>query len=352
MLKKSLLLAALLMLTIGATIHAQDVKRLKIVASFTILEDVVKNIVGDSADVDTLVPVDADPHAYTPTPSDLAKISDADVVFVNGALLEQGLLKTIESSAKMVVPVSECVDILPFGSAAQTPVTPEPTDTSDSTAQRCASHVSELDKLGVTALSYPVAPLGQLYAINCTAGSGESQDGNCDPHVWFNPYNVELWALTIRDTLSALNPDRADMYAIFAHAYVVQLEMLKKSLNAQVDQLAPEKRVLVTDHDALGYFAATFGFKIVGMVVPSTSTDAEPSAQQIAGLIDTIKAQHVPAVFAGVSVNPALAQQVADEAGAHFYTLYTESLTESSGKAPTYIDMMNTDMQTIVKSLQ
>ena len=115
--------------------------------------------------------------------------------------------------------------------------------------------------------------------------------------------------------------------------------------------MADDKRVLVTDHDALGYFADTYGFQIVGMVVPSVSTDAEPSAQQIAQLIDVIRAQHVPAIFAGVSVNPALSQQVADEAGAHFYTLYTESLTDSGGKAPTYIDLMNTDMQTIVASL-
>ncbi|MEO8395223.1 MAG: metal ABC transporter substrate-binding protein, partial [Chloroflexota bacterium] len=298
-------------------------------------------------------PVDADPHAYTPTPSDLAKISDADVVFVNGALLEQGLLKTIESSAKLVVPVSECVEILPFGDAQPVPDAATP-DASDPTAQRCASHVSELDKLGITQPSYQVAPLGQLYAINCVAGAGdgESEAGNCDPHVWFNPYNVDLWALMIRDTLSALNPDRADMYAVFAHSYNVQIELLKSALDKEIATLPPEKRVLVTDHDALGYFAATYGFKVVGMVVPSVSTDAEPSAQQIAALIDIIREQHVPAVFAGVSVNPALAQQVADEAGAQFYTLYTESLTDVNGAALGYGDLMDTDMRTIVEALR
>ena len=121
MLRKSLVLVVLLMLTVGMFVHAQHTKRLKVVASFTILEDVARNVAGDAADVDTLVPTDADPHEYTPTPSDLAKISDADVVFVNGALLEQGLLKTIESSATQVVPVSECVEILPFGDAQPAP---------------------------------------------------------------------------------------------------------------------------------------------------------------------------------------------------------------------------------------
>src|SRR4051812_19957562 len=162
------------MLTVAISVHAQDAKRLKIVASFTILADVVRNMVGDTADVDTLVPPDADPHSYTPTPSDLAKISDADVVFVNGALLEQGLLKTIESSAKQVVTVSECVEILPFGDTQPSPaaMTPNP---SDPTAQRCAGYVSELDALGVAQPSYPVAPLGRLYAINCVAGAGDSE---------------------------------------------------------------------------------------------------------------------------------------------------------------------------------
>jgi ABC-type Zn uptake system ZnuABC Zn-binding protein ZnuA len=350
LLKKSLLLVALLMLTVGITVHAQEAKRLKVVASFTILADVVKNVAGDAADVDTLVPADADPHPYTPTPSDLAKISDADVVFVNGALLEQGLLKTIETSAKMVVLASECVEILPFGDAPP-PVATTP-DASDLSAQRCASHVSELDALGAVQPSYPVAPLGPLYAINCVAGAGDSEDGNCDPHVWFNPYNIELWTLMIRDSLSDFDPANADTYKANAAAYFEQLQMLSSDLQTELATLPAEKRILVTDHDALGYFAETYGFQIVGMVVPSVSTDAEPSAQQIAGLIDVIRAQHVPAIYAGVSVNPALSQQVANEAGAHFYTLYTESLTESSGKAPTYIDMMRTDMQTIVESLQ
>ena len=347
MLKKSLLLVALLMLTAAVSVDAQPA-RLKVVASFTILEDVVKNVAGDAADVDTLIPPDADPHEYTPTPSDLAKISDADVIFVNGALLEQGLLKTIESTAKLVVPVSECVEILPFGNAPQPAATPAVAD--DVNNRRCAENVGELDALGVVQPSYPVNPLGQLYEINCVAGG--AGDGNCDPHVWFNPYNIELWTLTIRDTLSQLDPANADTYKANAAAYLTQLQTLQHDLNVDLANLPDEKRVLVTDHDALGYFAATFGFKIVGMVVPSVSTDAEPSAQQIAQLIDTIKAQHVPAIYAGVSVNPALSQQVADEAGAHFYTLYTESLTDSSGKAPTYIDLMNTDMQTIVESLQ
>ncbi|MBI1257771.1 MAG: hypothetical protein GC204_09905 [Chloroflexi bacterium] len=349
MIRKSLLLVTLLMLTIGLAVHAQDSQRLKVVASFTILEDVVKNVAGDAADVDTLVPPDADPHEYTPTPSDLAKISDADVVFVNGALLEQGLLKTIESSAKQVISASQCVEILPFGDVQPAPAaTP---DASDPTAQRCAANVAALATVNAIQPLYPVTPLGQLYAIDCVAGAGDSEDGNCDPHVWFNPYNVELWTLMIRDTLSDYDPANADTYKANAAAYLTQLETLRLALASELTKLPADQRVLVTDHDALGYFADTFGFQIVGMVVPSTSTDAEPSAQQIAGLIDTIRAQHVTAVFAGVSVNPALSQQVADEAGAHFYTLYTESLTDSSGAAPTYIDLMNTDMQTIVGAL-
>ena len=346
LIKKSLSLVVALLIA-AISVHAQDAQRLKVVASFTILEDVVRNVAGDAADVDVLVPADTDPHAYTPTPSDLAKISDADVVFVNGALLEQGLLKTIESSAKRIVPVSQCVAILPFGDSLPTPV---PLASDPENMHRCAQNLGELETLGAVQPNYPIAPLGQLYQLNCVAGG--DGEGNCDPHVWFNPYNVELWTLYIRDSMIRLDPANGSSYKANAANYLAQVEQMSADVSTQASQLAPEKRVLVTDHDALGYFADTYGFQIIGMVVPSVSTDAEPSAQQIAALIDTIKTQHVTAVFAGVSVNPALSQQVADEAGAHFYTLYTESLTDDSGKAPTYLDLMRTNMQTIADSLR
>ncbi len=346
MIRKALLLAFVLLLA-SASVHAQG-KRLQVVASFTILADVAQNVAGDAADVTTLIPSDADPHAYTPTPGDLAKVADADVVLIDGAQFEQGLLKTISSvmGDKAPVAASDCVEILAFGQSAPSAEATAIPD--DPMAQRCDENVGELDTLGAAPPTY--ATLGRLYAINCTVTPG-AEDGNCDPHVWFNPYNVELWTLNIRDTLSALDPANADTYQHNATAYLDQIETMKQDVAAQIETLPVERRVLVTDHDALGYLAATYDFQVVGLVVPSVSTLAESSAADIAQLIDTIRAQHVPAVFAGVTVNPALSQQVADEAGARFYTLYAESLTAKDGAAPTYLDFMRYNVQTIVDAL-
>jgi ABC-type Zn uptake system ZnuABC Zn-binding protein ZnuA len=342
--KLALLLAVLL---IAVSVHAQE-SRLRVVASFSILADVARNVAGDAADVATLVPPDADPHAYTPAPTDLAAVADADVVLINGAQFEQGLLTTVASVMGDKVPVvaSTCVEILPFGAAPL--YEPAAPIVDDASAQRCAAHVGELDAVGAPAPDYPT--LGRLYALNCTVSAGEEQ-GGCDPHVWFNPYNVELWTLTIRDTLSVLDPANADVYAHNAAAYIDQVEAMRQATSEQVTALPDAQRELITDHEALGYFAATYQFRVVGVVVPSLSTLAEPSAQEIAALIDTIRAEHDPAIFAGSTVSPTLSRQVADEAGAQFYTLYAESLGAADGPAATYLDFMRYNVQTVVEAL-
>lgn len=345
MIRKPILLVLLLSLLVAIGVQAQT-SRLRVIASFSILADVARNVAGDAADVTSLIPAGADPHAYSPTPSDLAAVSDADLILINGAQFEQGLLKTIESvlGDKQPVVASTCVEILPFGDAQPAPPIPDEAD-----ASYCANHFNELAAFGAAYPFYSVASLGHLFAIDCTAG--ESGEGNCDPHVWFNPYNVQLWALFIRDTLSELDPANAGVYQQNAGAYITQVESLKGEVSAQIASLPEDRRVLVTDHDALGYFASTFGFRVVGLVVPSVSTVAEASAQEIAQLIDTIRTQHVPAVFAGATVSPTLSQQVADEAGAQFYTLYAESLTDG-GDAPTYLDFLRYNVTTIVGALK
>lgn len=348
--KKSLVLFVLL-IVVPVSAFAQD--RLQVVASFSILADVAQNVAGDAADISTLIPPDADPHAYTPTPSDLAKVADADVMLINGALAEAGLLKTVESALgdKTPVVVSSCVEILPFGDA--------PADAEAAPAESpCDAPAAELAALGEQ--HPPYQTLGRLDWLHCDGGEDhaheeegdhEHEEGNCDPHVWFDPYNVELWTLSIRDTLSGLDPANAATYAANAAAYIAQLQALRGEVAAQIDTLPEERRVLVTDHDALGYFAAAYDFQIVGLVVPSVSTVAEPSAAQTAALIDTIRGQGVRAIFAGVTVSPTLSQQVADEAGAQFYTLYTESLSEAGGSAPTYLDFMRYNVTIIVNAL-
>lgn len=339
--RKALVLIVLLsvmMLSFSAPVVAQS-DRLQIIATHTILADVAANIAGDSADVASLMPVNTDPHTFTPTPADLARLSEADVVFVNGAFFEEGLLETIENVSEQVniVESSANVPILPFAGGHEHHADEEETDES----------------------------LGILSQIDCTAGhthdheheeeaAGEEhahEEGGCDPHVWWDIDNVMLWAGTIRDTLSELDPANAETYAANADSYIAQLEALHNELTAQIETIPAEQRILVTDHDSLGYFAHAYGFEIVGVVVPGGSTSAEAGAAEIGALIDLIREEGVTAVFVGTTVNPVMSEQIAGEAGAQIATLYTDSLSAPEESAGTYLDFMRYNVETIVNAL-
>ena len=413
----------LMLLMMGSTVRAQD-DPLQIVASHSILADVVQQVAGDAAEVSSLLPRDADPHTYTPSPRELVSLAEADVVFVNGANFEEGLSEAIENAAEEIniVAASECVQILPIGQAAE--------DMGEShIAGPCEVHYAEA---GITPVD---DALGLLIDLDCEGDHDHDEDedgdhdhdedeegdhdhedeegdhdhaededgdhdhaededgdhdhdededgdhdhaededgdhdhededgdhnhedeehhheaGSCDPHVWMNPQNVMLWALTIRDALTELDPANAEIYAQNAAAYIATLSELDSEIGAKVDAIPPENRVLVTNHDSLGYFAAHYEFRVVGVVIPGGSTLAEPSAQDVVALIETISEQRAPAVFAETTINPDLAQQIADESGAALYTLYSGSLSDDDGPASTYVDYMRFNAETIVDGL-
>lgn len=323
------ILLSVMLLYSSASIVAQS-DRLQVTATHTILADVVTNIVGDAADVTSLMPINTDPHTFTPTPADLARLSEADVVFVNGAFFEEGLLETIENVSETVniVEASANVPILPFEGGH--------------------AHESEAEVADEM--------LGILSNIDCTAGhaheeESEHEAGGCDPHVWWDVDNVILWAGTIRDTLSELDPANAETYAANADSYTVQLEGLRDELTAMIDTIPDDQRILVTDHDSLGYFAHAYGFEIVGVVVPGGSTSAEAGAAEFAALIDLIREEGVTAVFVGTTVSPIMSEQIANEAGAQIETLYTDSLSAPDEPAGTYLDFMRYNVETIVNAL-
>jgi ABC-type Zn uptake system ZnuABC Zn-binding protein ZnuA len=162
---------------------------------------------------------------------------------------------------------------------------------------------------------------------------------------------VILWTLFIRDALIQLDPGNADTYTANAAVYIQQLDALvKDEILPALAAIPEENRVLVTNHESMGYFAAAYGFEIAGTVIPSSSTLAEPSAGDIARLIDVIEANDIKAIFAEVNVNADLVQQVSDESGAEFYVLY-HTLSNTDGPASTYLDMMRYNVQTIVTAL-
>jgi ABC-type Zn uptake system ZnuABC Zn-binding protein ZnuA len=168
-----------------------------------------------------------------------------------------------------------------------------------------------------------------------------------------DPTKTISYVENIRDGLIQADPEGASTYRENADGYIKQLKSLDIWISEQVKQIPPEKRLLVTNHESLGYFADRYGFKVIGTIIPSVSTDSAPSAQEIARLIDHIRAAGSPAVFLEIGANPDLARQIASETGVKVVTnLYTESITDVNGPAPSYIAMLELDVSTIVKALK
>jgi len=267
-----------------------------VLASTSILADIVQNVAGDRVQVVSLLPIGADPHSYQPSPQDVAKIADAGLIILNGAEYERFLAPLLENAEekKKIIEAS-------------------------------------------TGLSL----------------KGEAEgDHGVDPHLWLDPNNVIIYVENIRSGLTFFDPQGAAVFQSNAEAYVAELKDLDAWITGQVAQIPAERRLLVTNHEAFGYFAGRYGFTVAGSVVESFSTDASPSARQMAGLIDQIKATGAPAIFMDAGDNPALARQIADEAGVGLVTdLHLESLTDGA-PAGTYIDMMEHNVTQIVDALK
>lgn len=274
--------------------------KLHIVATTQIVADVVRTVGGDVVLVTSLLPVGADPHSYEPTPEDLRTVADAQAVFENGLGLEASLVKVLAAAGEGTVTVSLSEGLVPR----------------------------------VWAATPPAGPAG------------------ADPHVWFDPTYVTSWVDNAARTLAALDPPHATSFRTNADSYKAQLRDLDQWIKAQVSAVPEGKRELVTDHDELGYFAARYGFQIVGAVIPSYSTTAEPSAQEISQIETAIKQLGVKAVFVGTSVNPTLSRRVTQDTGTRLVPLYTESLGAPGGPAGDYVSLMKYDVQAIVDAMR
>ncbi len=185
-------------------------------------------------------------------------------------------------------------------------------------------------------------------------GSGDLQTSTLsDPHFWLDPVFAVRYVENIRDRMIELDPDGKEEYKRNAQAYIAQLQTLNEWIADQVNQVPPISRVLVTNHESLGYFADRYGFKIVGTILPSTSSQAAPSGRQIAWLIESIRKFKVKAVFLETGSNLQLAQQISLETGVRVVdSLFSDSLSASAGPAPTYLDLMRHNTNTIVNALK
>ena len=284
----------LLLLVLASLLTASPLKaaeRLNVVASFSILADFVRNVGGDRVNLTTLVGADGDVHVYTPAPSDAKRIADAKLVIVNGLGLEGWLPRLVQSSGAKAIVVTASAGIAPL-------------------------------KLG----------------------------SGADPHAWQSVPNAKAYITNIANALAAAAPDDAEVFRGQAKAYLEKLEELDREVREAVAKIPPERRKVISTHDAFGYFAAEYGIRFIAPL--GVSTETEPSARDIADIVSQIRAQRIPAVFLENISDDRLIRRIASETGAKVGgTLISDSLTGEKGPAPTYIDMVRHNIKALTSAL-
>ncbi len=294
----------------------------RVVATTSFVFDVVRSIGGEHVELQLLIPIGTDPHAFEPSAADAARISRAQVVFAVGAHLEEGLDQVLDAVGAHVVWLAEFVPLLRFEQGHHH---------HDDDHDHDHHHDHNGDTHG--------------------HGHDHHHHGEYDPHVWLDPTRVSLWTHVIERTLSEIDPAHAEAYAQNAAAYREELAQLDAWIADQLRSVPQEHRRLVSDHHVLGYFAHRYGFEVEGAVMPGLSTLAEPSARELAELMETVRELDIRAVFVSTTVNPQLAEQVGRDTGTQIVRLFTESLSEPGGPAPSYIELMRYNVIAIVAAL-
>ena len=356
--------------------------RLSVVTTTNIVHDWVANIGGGHVDVFSLLPVGADPHTFQPGARDAARIAEADLVLSIGLGLEEVWLHDLMESAaqdeEAIVELGEIVEPIEFGEGhaeevelleeishvvhevEEGEITPEVgieeltellegVESDEEAIEHVLEVIAEVEG-GQTEAEEAIETIEELTA----GGEEEHADhghGLEDPHFWFDPLRVKIAVDDIAARLSALDPSRSDAYTANAAAYNAELDELHAWTEEQVEVIPEERRLLVTSHDSFGYFANLYHFEVVGVVL-SITTDVEPSAKDLADLVEVVKEHEVPAIFGETTVSERLAQAVASESGAELVRLYSGSLGAGDSDASTYVDMVRTNVRRITEALQ
>jgi ABC-type Zn uptake system ZnuABC Zn-binding protein ZnuA len=270
----------------------------RVVASTTVFADMVKQVGGDRVTVRSIVPAGVDVEDYEPAPDDLQTLSQADLLVMNGLALDRWVPKLVQAANPGITTLvlSDGLPVLGVGTSDDEDI---------------------------------------------------SQNGN--PHFWLDPQYAKVYVQKIHDQLVALDPSGSSTYDANTTAYLGQLDDLDAWIQQQVATIPPENRKLVTFHEAYPYFAARYGFQLIGVITPSPGQD--PSAGELAQLVDSVKAARVKAVFSEAQFSPKLTQTLADEAGVQqvIADLYNDSLGDPP--ADSYIGMMRYDVGRMVQAL-
>ncbi|WP_152045987.1 metal ABC transporter substrate-binding protein [Aureimonas psammosilenae] len=291
----------------GATPASADDK-LKVVASFSVLGDVVREVGGSHVDVSTLIGPNGDPHEYEPAPDDAKRLRDAQVVFVSGLGLEGFMDRLVKASGFKGEPVVASANIKPL----------------DLEEEAGHDHNHE--------------------------GHDHGHEHDVDPHVWNDPKNVESWVGVIEQALAKADPSQAESFKTNAARYTAELQKLDAFAKAEIGKTPKENRRILTSHDAFGYFGAAYGVTFLSPV--GLSTESEASARDVAKLIDQIKAEKIRTYFFENSNDPRLVRQIAQATGAEpGGELYVESLSGPDGPASTYAKMFRHNVELVAGAL-
>lgn len=277
--------------------------KLPVVASFSILGDLVARVGGDRVEVSTLVGPNGDAHGYAPTPADAGRIGAARLVVVNGLGFEGWLDRLVRASGT---------------------------------------------KATVVVASKGVKPIEARGDTHAHAHGGHGHGG--DPHAWQSIANVRLYVAAIRDALVAADPEGVSLFTENARRYTAELDALDAEVRALLATIPAANRKVITSHDAFGYFAAGYGVRFIAP--RGVSTESEPSAKDVARIVRQIKAEAIAAVFLENMTDPRMMERVAKETGARIGgRLYSDALSEPGGPAATYLDMMRHNARTLAAAL-
>lgn len=284
--------AALVLTQMCAVAHAE---KLKVATTFTVIADIARNVAGDAAEVESITRPNAEIHEYQPTPGDMLRAQDADLILWNGLNLELWFERF-------------------FSNLRDVP----------------SAVVSD----GVEPMSISDGPY----------------TGKPNPHAWMSPTDALTYVDNIRKALAEHDPDNAEVYAANAEAYKAKIEATIAPIRERLASIPEERRWLVTSEGAFSYLARDFGLK--ELFLWPINADQQGTPQQIRKVIDAMREHSIPAIFSESTVSPDPAQQVARETGAKYGgVLYVDSLSDESGPVPTYLDLLRVTTQTIAEGL-
>ena len=286
---------AVLVFCLGALPAAAHAEKLKVVTTFTVIADIAQNVAGEAATVESITRPDAEIHNYQPTPGDILKAQDADLILWNGLNLEQWFERFFRN----------------------------------------------LKDVPSAVVSDGVEPLGIREG---------PYSGKPNPHAWMSPSDVLVYVENIRAALAEYDPQNAETYAANAKAYAAKIEAVAGPIREELAAIPEERRWLVTSEGAFSYLARDFGLK--ELYLWPINADSQGTPQQIRKVIDAVREHSIPAVFSESTVSPDPAMQVARETGARYGgVLYVDSLSGPDGPVPTYLDLLKVTAETIAEGL-